>query len=163
MAYAVRTQEVRDALAPMLGRRLTEQTALCDHAAETMRRYLPGRMTLEEMTRQVRDAIFGDLFELLGHRMLLQLDNGVVLRIRLEDVDLLADAAMGVLLDVLPPAVLPLDALREHAMCSGSLSAMRVLLQRWERLLPPGEGDMLRRIIRENYPREMYESWLGNA
>lgn len=160
MGNAVRTESVRQALAPMLGERLVSQTQLCDHAAEMLRRYASGRTTLEELQDHVRDVIFGDLFMLLGQRMLLTRENGVIIRIRLEDVDTLADEAVGVLLDVLQPPDLTLDILREFAMRGGSLSAVRVMLQRYGRLLTEAEREMLTRIVRENYPPDRYRHWL---
>lgn len=160
MGNPVRTESVRRALAPMLGEGLVTQTPLCDHAAEMLRRYAPGRTTLEELQAHVRDVIFGDLFTLLGQKMLLTRENGVIIRIRLEDVDTLADEAVGVLLDVLQPPDLTLDILREFAMRGGSLSAVRVMLERYGRLLTEAEREMLVRIVRENYPPDRYQHWL---
>ena len=92
--------------------------------------------------------------------MLLQLENGVRLRLRLKDVDTLTDEAMGVLLDALTPTVLDLNALRDYAMQSGLLSAMRVLLQRFGADMVPMEQAMFVRIIRENFPPDRYQAWL---
>ena len=92
--------------------------------------------------------------------MLLQLENGVRLRLRLRDIDTLADEALGTLLDVLPLPVLTLGMLRDYAMQTGSLCAMRVMLQRYSNALAPMEQEMLIRIIRENYPPDRYQHWL---
>ncbi|MBQ8202153.1 MAG: hypothetical protein IJZ74_10365 [Clostridia bacterium] len=160
MAIPIRTADVRRVLQPMLGTRFVSETALCDHAAELLRRYAPGRTTLEELARHVRDGLFGDLYELLGQHMTLQLDNGVYRRILLSDVDRMADDVMGVLLDVLSGAELTLNGLRDYAMSTGSLSAMRVLLQRYDHQLSGMEKELLRRIIRENHPAERYCRWM---
>ncbi|MBQ8555239.1 MAG: hypothetical protein IJ438_05115 [Clostridia bacterium] len=150
MAVAIKTEDVRRALAPMLGQRLVAETPLCDHAAELLRRYDPARTTLEELASHVKDAIFGDLYTLLGPRMTLALENGVMIRVRLEDIDTLTDTAMGVLLAALQPPVLTLEGLRAYAMSSGSVSAMRVMLQRYHKVLSKAERDMMQRIIGEN-------------
>ena len=96
MSVQVRTKDVQSALAPMLGLSFVQRTELCSCAAQVLGGYVPGQTTLDEMFEQVRDVIFGELFTRLGQRMLLQLDNGVIIRIRLEDVDRLADAAAAV-------------------------------------------------------------------
>lgn len=152
MPYAIRTDDVRAALAPVLGPRFVMGTPLCEQAAGLLRAYRPSRMTLEDMYRQMKNCIFGCLFELLGHQMLLQLENGAVRRILLQDVDFMVDQAVGVLLAAMPPAELPMEQLRAHAMERGSLSAMRLLLTRHDRELPEMEKEMLRRILRENFP-----------
>ena len=88
------------------------------------------------------------------------LENGVRLRLRLKDIDTLADEALGVLLDMLPGNQLPLEFLRGFALESGLLCAMRVLLQRYGAVLPSLEREMLIRIIKENHPADRYASWL---
>lgn len=160
MAIVIRAEDVCAALEPMLGTRFVSTTPLCAHAAECLRHFAPSRMSLEDMFSRVRECIFGDLYEALGQGMLLTLESGVRLRIRLRDIDTLADEALGVLLDELPADLLPLDALRSFALQSGLLCAMRVLLQRYGTVLPRMEKDMLVRIVRENHPADRYSGWL---
>ncbi len=160
MSIAVRAEDVRAALEPMLGTRFVAATPLCEHAAACLRQFAPARMSLGDMYLRVKDSIFGDLYEALGQGMLLTLENGVRLRIRLRDIDTLADEALGVLLDALPADVLPLENLRSFALDSGLLCAMRVLLQRYGTVLPRMERDMFVRIIRENHPADRYSAWL---
>lgn len=160
MPISIRAEDVCMALEPMLGTRFVYTTPLCAHAAECLRQFAPSRMTLGDMYIQVKDCIFGDLYEALGQGMLLTLESGVRLRIRLRDVDTLADEALGVLLGALSADLLPLDALRSFALQSGLLCAMRVLLQRYGAVLPRMEKDMLVRIVKENHPADRYASWL---
>lgn len=160
MAAAIRTEDVRTALAPMLGERFVTQTPVCQHTADCLRRYAPSCMTLGDMFKRVQECIFGDLYEALGQGMVLTLESGVRLRIRIRDVETLADAALGVLLDALPADQLPLEALRSFALQSGLLCAMRVLLQRYGTVLPRMEREMLIRIVRENHPADRYADWL---
>ena len=152
MAYPIRTSEIRRVLQPVLGERLTRETALCEHAAETLRRHQPGRETPEMLRRLLKERIFADLYELLGYQMLLQMENGAVRRILLRDVDFMVDECMGVLMDVMQPPEITLEVLRAYAMEEGSLAAMRVLLERFGTQLPAMEREMLQRIIRENHP-----------
>lgn len=156
MAYPIRTSEVRRVLQPVLGTRLTTETALCEHAAETLRRHQPGRETPQTLQRLLKERIFADLYELLGYQMLLRLDNGAVRRILLKDVDFMVDECLGVLLDAMQPPDVTLEGLRAFAMQEGSLSAMRVLLERFGTQLPDMEREMLQRIIRENHPLSGY-------
>ena len=160
MSIAIREEDVRAALEPMLGARFVTVTPICAHTAECLRQYLPGRTLLSDLYALAREVIFGELYQALGQGMLLTLESGVRLRIRLRDIDTLADAALGVLLDALPANLLPLEALREFALDSGLLCAMRVLLQRYGTVLPRMEKEMLIRIVKENHPADRYISWL---
>ena len=160
MAITIRPEDVRAALAPMLGTRFVLTTPICSETAYCLSLYAPSCMTLEDMYARVKECIFGCLYDTLGQGMVLTLENGVRLRLRLKDVDTLADAALGVLLDALPGAQLPLEFLRGYALDSGLLCAMRVLLQRYGAVLPSMEREMLGRIIRENHPADRYSSWL---
>ncbi len=150
MANPIRTMDVRRVFQPTLGTRFVSETPLCDRVAEMLRRYAPGRTTLEELSKHVHSGIFSDLYEMLGQHMTIVLDNGVHRRILLRDVDLLADEAMGLLLTVLPEDELTLPVLRSYAMDTGSLAAMRLLLARYGAELSPMEQDVIRRILREN-------------
>jgi len=160
MAVNISPLALRDAFGPLLGARFVDSTPLCQRTAECLRLYAPSMMTLEQMFTRVREVIFGEMYAALGQGMVLTLENGVRLRLRLKDIDTLADEALGVLLDALPGDQLPLTALRAFALESGLLCAMRVLLQRYGSVLPGMERDMLARIIRENHPEDRYAAWL---
>lgn len=160
MSIPISSVDVSAALEPMLGTRFVSSTPLCEHAAHCLSLYAPSCMTLEDMFARLRECIFGDLYAALGPGMVLTLENGVRLRLRMMDIDTLADASLGILLDALPGDVLPLEFLRGYALQSGRLCAMRVLLQRYGAMLPSLEREMLARIIRENFPADRYADWL---
>jgi len=91
MAIAIREEDVRTALEPMLGARFVSTTPLCRNAADCLHLYAPSCMTLEDMFNRVREVIFGDLYAALGQGMILNLERGVRLRLRLRDIATLAD------------------------------------------------------------------------
>lgn len=160
MAFIIRPEDVFAALEPMLGTQFLASTPLCGDTADCLSLYAPSCMTLSDMFARVRETIFGDLYNALGQGMVLTLENGVRLRLRLKDIDTLADEALGLLLDALPGDQLPLTFLRPFALESGLLCAMRVLLQRYGAVLPSMEREMLIRIVKENHPADRYASWL---
>lgn len=160
MSVAIHAADVCAALEPMLGAQFVRTTPLCGNAADVLSTFAPSCMTLEDMFARVKDRIFGDLYEALGPGMVLTLESGIRLRLRLRDVDTLADETLGVLLDALPASVIPLEALRSFALQTGYLCGMRVLLQRYGAVLPRMERDMLVRIVKENHPADRYAAWL---
>ena len=83
MAYPIRVNEVRRVLQPVLGTRFVTETSLCDHVTELLRRHQPGKETPDALYRLLKERIFADLYELLGHQMLLQRDHGAPRRILL--------------------------------------------------------------------------------
>ena len=160
MAFTIHPGDVFAALEPMLGAQFLSATPLCGTVADCLSLYAPSCMTLNDMFTRVRETIFGDLYAALGQGMVLTLENGVRLRLRLKDIDTLADEALGLLLDALPGDQLPLTFLRPFALESGLLCAMRVLLQRYGAVLPSMEREMLIRIVKENHPADRYSVWL---
>ena len=160
MAFTIHPGDVFAALEPMLGAQFLSATPLCGTVADCLSLYAPSCMTLNDMFTRVRETIFGDLYAALGQGMVLTLENGVRLRLRLKDVDTLADEALGLLLDALPGDQLPLTFLRPFALETGLLCAMRVLLQRYGAVLPSMEREMLIRIVKENHPADRYAAWL---
>lgn len=160
MPYTVRTNEVRRVLQPVLGTGFVTHTPLCTQVAELLSAHDMARTPVDELCRQLKELIFAGLYEQLGYHMTLRLENGVVRRILLQDVDFMVDEALGVLLDATPH--LSMAELRSLAMERGSLSAMRVLLARHGDQLHEMEREMLRRIIRENHPMTGYAPGQGS-
>lgn len=160
MPIAIRTAQVREALEPFLGTEVLAQTAMAEHAAEALRRFMPHQQPLEALAEQLCRLIFDDLYAHLGQRMTLRLSDGRQVRVRMADIPDLADSVLGVLLDSLPENQATLDLVRTYAMQTTSLSAMRALLLRFGSCQSPDEQAILRRIIRDNYPPERYAAWL---
>ena len=160
MPVPVRTAQVREVLAPFLGVDTPACAAAAEQAAEVLRRFTPYQQPLEELTRQLNDALFGALYACLGPRMTLSFSDGRQVRIRMADIPDLSDSVLGLLIESLPPSQSTLDLLRDYAMRETSLSALRALLTRFGRYHSPDDQAIMRRIIRDNYPPERYADWL---
>ena len=160
MPIPIRTAQVREVLRPFLGTETLTQTSVAEHAAEALRGFAPHHQPMGALHEQLCRLIFDDLYAFLGQRMTLRLDDGRQARIRMADIPDLADSVLGVLFDRLPDDPLTLGLLREYAMQTTSLSAMRALLTRFGDRHAPDEQAILRRIIRDNYPPERYADWL---
>lgn len=160
MPIPIRTAQVREALLHFLGTDVLTGTPVAEHAAEALRRFSPYQQRLDELEELLRDMLFSDLYACLGPRMTLRLDDGRQARIRMSDIPDLADSVIGVLFDSLPDSEETLNLLREHAMFTTSLAAMRALLQRFASRQSPEEQAIMRRVIQDNYPPERYAGWL---
>lgn len=161
MPIPIRGARVREVLLPHLGTETLNQSSAAEHAAELLRRFSPHQQPLDDLARQLTDALFNDLYACLGPRMTLRLDDGRPARVRVADLPDLADSLLGVLFDSLPDNGLTLSLLRDYALHATSLSAMRTLLLRFGSAHSPEEQAILKRIIRDNYPPDRYADWLA--
>lgn len=160
MPMHITERQVREILRPRLGSAVVDQSDLCAGAANLMCTYASYRDTFEGMTNQVEHYLFGKLYELLGPSMTVRLDNGTLKRIRMKEMPELADEAMGAMFESMQIYSVNYANLKDYSMRSGSLSAMRVLYQKYGAFQPAEERVLLKRIIRERYPQSRYESWL---
>jgi len=160
MPMPISTDAVRQLLVPSLGTEVLRQTGLEQTIAGLLRAYSPYRTTLLELGEGLCNRLFSDLYALLGPRMTVRLDDGSLRRISLQALPDIADDAMGALFDAMTISPDHQQALTEYAMHRTSLAAMRVLLLKYGASMEEMEKDILRRIIRDNYPPEKYASWL---
>ena len=160
MPAAVSTYSVKCVLRPYLGSDMVDGTNVPEEAAHVLRAYAPYRDTLEDLAQRLNRVLFDALYAVLGPRMAVRLDNGDFIRIRMQDIPELADAAMGALFDSMTVYSVSFQTLKDYSLRTGSLSAMRVLYQKYDDFQSPEEKQLMARIIRDNYPRNRYESWL---
>lgn len=150
MIRPITAADVMPILTPVLGERFPRGTQLDEQLAALLSARLPQRGSIDDRLRSLHDCILRCLYEQLGAAMLLQLEDGRVRRIMLEDVDYLTDLCGGLLLTNLPGDVISLEELRHRAMVGGSLGAMAALLRRYGDSLPEMERLTLSRILQEN-------------
>ncbi len=147
MGVPVKVSRVRDALRPRLGSALVDGTAVPEALTGVLRGYTPYGGSLSDLADTLANRLFSELFGLLGPGMAVTLDDGRTVRVRLEAIPEIADDALLALLDALVVSPANGEALREHAMRGGSLSAMRVLLAKYAASMSAEEKSLLERII----------------
>lgn len=150
MTRPITAADVLTILTPVLGERFPCHMQLHEQLARIINTRIPPRGSIEDRLRSLHDCLLNCLYSQLGATMLLQLEDGRVRRIRLEDVDHLTDLCGGLLLMTLPGNAISLEELRHRAMAGGSLGAMYALLRRYGDSLPEMERAMLERILQEN-------------
>ena len=92
--------------------------------------------------------------------MIVRLDDGRLIRIRMRELPELADEALGAMFEGMRVYSVTYDNLKDYAMRCGSLSAMRVLYQKYADFHSEEEQALMVRIIRERYPAWRYLPWL---
>lgn len=160
MPVAISTYSVKCALRPYLGSDLVDGTPVAEETAHVLRSYAPYKDTLEDLAQRVANVLFDVLYSVLGPRMTVRLDHGALVRIRMQDLPDVADAAVGVMFDGMTVYSVNYQTLKDYSLRTGSLSAMRVLYQKYDDFQSADEKALMARIIRDNHPRERYENWL---
>lgn len=150
MLRTITADNVLRLMQPVLGQRFPLGTGLTEQTARLLQGYQPHRESFGELTHRLQECIFSCLYAHLGSAMLLQLEDGRVRRILLQDVEYLTDLCGGLVLMALPAGDISLEQLRQMAMSGGSLGAMQALLYRYGDSLPEMERETLHRILREN-------------
>ena len=149
MAGYMTVDQVRDALRPHLGSDVVEHTTLCDGALRVLLRYAPYCDTLDMLSKRVESYLFDTLYDYLGDSMTVLLDNGQLVRIHMRELPMLADEVMGVLFRSMQVYSITYEKLRDYAMRSGSLCAMRTLRERFGSFLSPEERTLMERILQD--------------
>ena len=149
MAIAIPLDRVQQVLAMRIGTALAH-SGVGTHAAERLRHYRVGD-DLSALCEALRDGLFRDLYAILGPQMRISMPDGRTRRFRMEEFPLLADELLAVLFESLGTTGMPKDTLMAFAMTSGSLCAMRTLMQFYP--LSSAEKGLIERILRENAPQ----------
>ncbi len=163
MPASVSTYDVKCSLRPYLGTELLTATSLAEDVAHVLRSYAPYKESLEQLAQRVADALFSGLYAALGPQMTLRLDGGAMARIHMQDIPDVADAALGVLFDGMTVYSVSFQTLKDYSLRTGSLSAMRVLYQKYDDFQSPEEKALMAQIIRDSHPRARYAAWLADG
>ena len=160
MATPVTLQDVEQVLHPWLGTLFLSSTPFASKLAFQLQEYAPYRQTLEELRDQVESYVVTELNRLTGGSMRMVLDDFQAKRIGLRDVLWMTDDIMGVLFDRLTLLSVNYEKLNDYALRVESLSALRVLYQKYASFFTQEEFHFLIQTIRRLYPPERYAAWL---
>ena len=157
----VTAEQVAQALRPSLGSAVLEQIDAFPVITYTRAAAAELRTRIgKELAQRVESYLFDTLYGYLGDDMTVKTDSGELRRIRMRELPQLADDVMGVLFDSMQVYSITYTKLKDYSLHAGSLSAMRVLYQKFDAFQPPEEKELIARIIRDNYPPERYAAWL---
>lgn len=161
LAVPIQLADVERVLRPWLGTIFLSSNSLAQEIAARLGEYAPYRQTLESLHEEMGPFILTRLSRLTGGAMRVMLDNYQTVRLSLQDLESLTDDVMGVLFDKLTPFSMNFVKLNDYALHVQSLSAMRVLYQKYAEFFSEEEFRFLVEMIRRTYPPARYQSWLG--
>ena len=134
-------EQVQEALRGRLGSEVVEHTGVCESVLRTLLRYAPYRDTLDDLEKRVESCLFDELYGYLGDSMTVLLDDG--------SLPSLADDVMGVLFRNMQVYSVTYEKLKDYALYSGSLSAMRTLCERFDAFQSAEEKQLMEKIIQD--------------
>jgi hypothetical protein len=161
VAIPVDEQAVKRALTPWLGSMLFAAVPLAENIAAVAREYAPYKQTLPQLREAVEHVLFADLSRFTGGKMCIVLDDYSTRRLRLKDMQCMADEVMGLVFDTLSPMAANFTRLNDYALHEESLSALRVLYQKYRSFFSEEQYAFLIQMVKKIYPRERYEAWLA--
>ncbi len=160
MAIPVCRDEVEHALRPRLGTLFLYSNPLCAAVAEKLGGYAPYRQTLEELRNELESFLVREISRYTRGSMTVLRDNYSSGRLNLEDIEMMTDDLMGIVFSKLTPFSANFIKINDYSLHVRSLAAMRVLYERYAAFYTPEQFEFMVRMIRANFPAELYESWL---
>ncbi len=162
MPVPVNLDEVNDALKPWLGALFLMSTPLSQAITYQMGQYSPARETLEQMRERLEHHMLVELNRLTKSSMCIMVENYQTKRLTLRDIEYMTDDLMGLLFDRLSPFSSNFERLNEYALQHESLSALRVLYQKYASFFSQEEYQFMIHMIKSLYPKDRYQDWLQN-
>ena len=160
MPVPIHLDDVNDVLKPWLGALFLMSTPLSQELNYQMMQYSPVRETLEQLRQRVEQHILVRMDKLTRSSMCIMVENYKTKKLSLRDIELMTDDLMGLIFERLSPIETNFDKLNEYALQHESLSALRVLCQKYSSSFTKEEYDFMIQMIKRLYPEERYQSWL---
>ncbi len=152
---------VAHTLSPWLGMGFVVRHAeLMERLAFKISQFDRQRCSLHQSAQDMDTQLFMAVREDTAGRMILQMNNGDHMRLRLNDFTLMADELMYLLLSALPQDQRSLLLIREYSMRQGSLAALKTLWLHYAPFQSEEEYRTVERIIRGSHPAFRWRQWL---
>lgn len=154
-------ERVARTLTPWLGSAFVAHHAgLMERLAFKIGQFDRARGSLQAAVQDMDTQLFMAVREQTNGRMILPMDNGDHIRLRLEDFALMADELLYLLLESLPRDSQSFLMIREYSMRQGSLAALKALWLHYGAFQGEEEYRTVERIIKGSHPPFRWRQWL---
>ena len=160
MAMPIEQADVERVLRPWLGSLFLNTHPLAEVVTEKLSNYAPYRQDFESLRSELEVLLITKLNSLTGGSLTVILDNYRSRRLGQTAITAMTDDLMGVVFDKLTPFSANFLKLNEYSLHNESLSALRVLYQKYASFYSPDELAFMVQMIRNVYPEERYRAWL---
>ncbi len=160
MAIPVEVKDVERVLRPWVGSLLLSSSTLASEIACVVMEYAPYRHTLTQLKDCIAHDLLTGLNRVTGGNMTVVQDNYKTRRLSLRDMEWMTDDMMGLVFENLTVFSANFAKLNDYALREESLSAMRVLYQKYRSFFTEEQYAFLVKMIKSIYPVERYAMWL---
>lgn len=156
----VAVAQVEITLLPWLGAPLSQALfPVMEKLAAKMNAYA-GMTPPDALAKEIDSTLFFAVRSATGGSMLARLPDETMVRIRVEDISVMADELMFLVFSGFPQDERHFLLLRDYSMRAPSLSALRALYTRYVRWQTEEELNMLASVARKCYPAFRLRQWL---
>ena len=156
----VRMEMVARVLQPWLGAAFLQASDVCARICGLLNGFDPAEGDFDALYRQTDSLLFAEIRALTREDMRVLLDDGRTMRVRVDDVDQMADEVLYLALHQLPHSAWHYGRLRQYAMTHDSLSALRALYQDFGAFQTADELELIARTARAAHPAYRWRAWL---
>ena len=156
----VRMETVARVLQPWLGAAFLQASDVCAQVCGLLNGFDPAEDDADTLYHSLDSLLFGELRAVTREDMRVLLDDGRVMRVRVDDVAEMADEVLYLALHQLPHSAWQYGRLRNYAMTHDSLSALRALYQDFAAFQTADELALIARTAREGHPAYRWRAWL---
>jgi exonuclease VII large subunit len=160
MPVPIHLDDVNDTLKPWLGPLFLMSTPLSQELTYRMMQYSPVRENFDQLREKLEKHILVQINKLTHASMCIMVENYKTKRLTLRDIECMTDDLMGLMFDSLTPLKSNFEKLNEYALQHESLSALRVLYQKYASSFSEEEYAFMIQMIKNLYPKERYREWL---
>lgn len=153
-------EELEAALRPWLGSLFLTSNPLLGQLTQLLRAYAPYRQTLEDLRKEVESFLITGINRYTHSSMMVLNDRYHTVRLTEAHIRWMTDDVMGVLFDKLTPFSANFVKLNDYSLRVQSLSALRVLYQKYASFYSDEELRLLVDVVKRTYPPEKYRDWL---
>ena len=156
----VRVDTAAQVLRPWLGTAFLTACDVCERACAALNAFSPAAGDMAALADRLNTLLFRQIRALTEGDMRVLLDDGRVIRVRVDDVDQMADELLYLALEQLPRSAEQYARLRGFAMTHESLSALRALYLRFTSFQTADELQLIARTVRGVHPPYRWRDWL---
>lgn len=158
----VHEDSVARVLRPWLGAAFLAACEICEKACAELNAFSTEDGDPAALSSRLSTLLFHQVRSLTEGDMRVLLDDGRVVRIRVDDIDQMADELLYLALCRLPHNAWQYARLREFALSHESLSALRALYEQFSAFQTEDELNLIARTVRTCHPPYRWRGWLGD-
>lgn len=156
----VREEEAARVLHPWLGAAFLGACDICARVCAQLNGFNALEGDFAVLYGNLDRLLFRTLREMTGGEMRIWLDDGRTVRVRVDDVDQMADDVLYLLLRTLPRNAAQYARVRQYAMTHESLSALRTLYADFSAFQSDDELRLIARTARTCHAPFRWRGWL---